>query len=132
MIGHNGHVAWGLTTTHADTQDLFVEMLADGGLKASLYRRKIPCLPGSRELVDSGVRSTLYASNVRSLPEELATLAEWEPLLCDPQTSGGLLLAIRPDRAERLVDALAERGHEAAVIGELRADQSAPAVSLDH
>jgi penicillin amidase len=27
MIGHNGHVAWGLTTTHADTQDLFVERL---------------------------------------------------------------------------------------------------------
>jgi penicillin amidase len=30
MIGHNGNVAWGLTTTHADTQDLFVEKLVDG------------------------------------------------------------------------------------------------------
>ena len=27
MLGHNGHVAWGMTTTHADTQDLFVERL---------------------------------------------------------------------------------------------------------
>lgn len=25
MIGQNGHLAWGLTTTHADTQDLFIE-----------------------------------------------------------------------------------------------------------
>lgn len=27
LIGHNGRVAWGLTTTHADTQDLFVERI---------------------------------------------------------------------------------------------------------
>ena len=28
MIGHNGHVAWGLTTTYADTADLVIERLA--------------------------------------------------------------------------------------------------------
>lgn len=27
MVGQNGHLAWGLTTTHADTQDLFIERL---------------------------------------------------------------------------------------------------------
>jgi len=27
IIGHNGHVAWTLTTTHGDTQDLFIERL---------------------------------------------------------------------------------------------------------
>ncbi len=27
MIGHNSELAWGLTTTHADTQDLFVERI---------------------------------------------------------------------------------------------------------
>ena len=27
MIGQNSHLAWGLTTTHADTQDLFIERL---------------------------------------------------------------------------------------------------------
>jgi len=30
LIGHNGRVAWGVTTTHSDTQDLFVEMLMPG------------------------------------------------------------------------------------------------------
>lgn len=25
MVGQNGHLSWGLTTTHADTQDLFIE-----------------------------------------------------------------------------------------------------------
>lgn len=27
VLGHNGHVAWGFTTTHSDTQDLFIERL---------------------------------------------------------------------------------------------------------
>ncbi len=32
IIGHNTHTAWGMTTTHADLQDLFIEKLtADGG-----------------------------------------------------------------------------------------------------
>jgi penicillin amidase len=31
LIGHNGDLAWGFTTTHSDTQDLFIERLtADG------------------------------------------------------------------------------------------------------
>ncbi|MBK1664157.1 penicillin amidase [Rhodospirillum rubrum] len=29
VIGTNGHVAWGLTTTHSDTMDLFVERVVD-------------------------------------------------------------------------------------------------------
>jgi selenide,water dikinase len=40
-----------------------------------------------------------------------------EPLrlvLCDAQTSGGLLIAIAPDRCDALVDALHERGVPAA------------------
>jgi penicillin amidase len=28
MLGHNGSVAWGLTTTHSDTQDFFIERIA--------------------------------------------------------------------------------------------------------
>ena len=30
ILGHNGRLAWGLTTTNADTQDLFVETLLEG------------------------------------------------------------------------------------------------------
>jgi penicillin amidase len=31
LLGHNGNVAWGFTTTHGDTQDLFIETLAGDG-----------------------------------------------------------------------------------------------------
>ncbi len=29
ILGHNGRIAWGFTTTHSDTQDLFIEQAAD-------------------------------------------------------------------------------------------------------
>ena len=35
VIGRNEHVAWGFTTAYADTQDLFVETLLDGGRYAT-------------------------------------------------------------------------------------------------
>ncbi len=42
---------------------------------------------------------------------------EWRSLLADPQTSGGLLMAVGPDRAPVLLDALAARGETGVVIG---------------
>ncbi len=44
-------------------------------------------------------------------------------LLCDPQTSGGLLLAVSPERADRLCQQLAERGVAAYPVGEVIAEQ---------
>ena len=41
-------------------------------------------------------------------------------LLFDPQTSGGLLIAVPPDRADRLLDDLRQAGDNAAIIGEER------------
>jgi penicillin G amidase len=35
LIGHNTRIAWGFTTTHSDTQDLFVERLVDTDRYAS-------------------------------------------------------------------------------------------------
>ena len=43
-------------------------------------------------------------------------LARWR-VLCDPQTSGGLLMAVAPEKAEALRSALVTRGVLAAVIG---------------
>lgn len=31
LIGHNGRIGWGITTTHADTKDLFIETVTDDG-----------------------------------------------------------------------------------------------------
>lgn len=40
LVGHNGRIAWGTTTTHADTVDLFVETVAnDGGYQVGKSSR---------------------------------------------------------------------------------------------
>ncbi len=45
--------------------------------------------------------------------------AEWRDLLCDPQTSGGLLLAVTPEAEAEVRAAAAEFGIKLAAIGEL-------------
>jgi selenide,water dikinase len=47
-------------------------------------------------------------------------LAPWR-ILCDPQTSGGLLMAVAADKADALVAALEARGVMRAVVGRARA-----------
>lgn len=47
-------------------------------------------------------------------------------VMCDPQTSGGLLMAVDGDRAEKLAKRLRDGGDEAAIIGE--AQQGEPGV----
>jgi selenide,water dikinase len=42
-----------------------------------------------------------------------------EEVLFDPQTSGGLLLAVRPEDGETLAEALRQAGLPAAVVGEI-------------
>jgi selenide,water dikinase len=44
---------------------------------------------------------------------------EWRSLLADPQTSGGLLMAVARGRLDSLMAALAERGERGHVIGEV-------------
>jgi len=41
----------------------------------------------------------------------------WLRVLCDPQTSGGLMIAVAPERLATLVDALESRGQLASAIG---------------
>ena len=42
VIGHNGHIAWGFTTTHSDTQDLFIERLVTDPADTGQVRYETP------------------------------------------------------------------------------------------
>jgi selenide,water dikinase len=83
----------------------------------------VPVLPGALEMAREGfspagtqrnrdfVDPTTYWT--RDLPEVAPDL------LCDPQTSGGFLIAVAPERADALAEALTRRGALAAPIGEI-------------
>ena len=101
------------------------ELAAASGLAAELSADAVPLLPGSRALAAAGVttggarRNRAFAPGLVAVDVDVPI--EVEDLLHDPQTSGGLLLAVPPGRAARLRDALCDRGVPHWEIGRLAA-----------
>jgi selenide,water dikinase len=94
-----------------------LEMCRAAGLAAEIDIEAARVLPEAETLARSGVRTGASARNWESygdaveLPEGFET---WRrDLLTDPQTSGGLLIAVAPERAGRVL-ALARAGGLAA------------------
>ncbi|MFT7593399.1 MAG: selenide,water dikinase [Paracoccaceae bacterium] len=90
------------------------------GVGARLDLSLIPVMDGAVELSQTGVRSSLYDDN-RALAPTLPDSGK-AALLFDPQTAGGLLAAVAPDKADDLVAKLWDQGYPAARIGELTKD----------
>jgi selenide,water dikinase len=71
-------------------------------------------------LLARGIRSTAHPENARArramLVEPDAARREAVDLLFDPQTSGGLLLAVPRERSPAMLSALRDAGDGAAVI----------------
>ena len=99
-----------------------LEMLGEQGA-ARLQLANLPLLPGVPELLRQGIRSSMHPANVGA-QELVHTAADLDKdllqILFDPQTSGGLLIAVPAERAVDLRDAL--RGGtclSAEIIGEV-------------
>lgn len=113
------------------------EMAAASGLAATIWDDRVPALPGARELVDSGLapdgsRRNLDHALRRGWFMPGALTPTRQELLMDAQTSGGLLLAVRPAEADALIAGVLEAGAEcAAVVGKLTADGGAGRVRVE-
>jgi len=107
-----------------------LEMLRASGLAARLALGSIPALPGALELLRVGWRSSADRSNRAALDGARfdPRLAPDDPriaLLCDPQTSGGLLAAVPPTAADEVLQRLAALdGCCAVTIGEVCAGRA--------
>lgn len=100
------------------------EMMNANGVCARVYLDQVPVLDDAWELVARECVPDGSYNNYRYLREHVAwnddVRVEAQLVLCDAQTSGGLLIAVPPERADQLVAAL--RGREtpaAAIIGEI-------------
>lgn len=83
----------------------------------------IPLYEGFHDMVKRGVTTGCTQVN-RDTVRGLVTIPAHcdrvlEEALHDPQTSGGLLLSVPPQRAPQLLTALLESGHRAAIVGEV-------------
>lgn len=100
------------------------DLLRASAASARVELALLPALPGAVELFGRGERSTVHAETRRAarglaIAGELTEDPRLE-LLFDPQTSGGLLLALPPAAADELVAQVSvATGLTAAVIGEV-------------
>ena len=101
-------------------------LLRASGLAARVRAGLVPLLPGARELAEAGH----IAGGTRRNLQDAQQIASWsrdvspteQLLLCDAQTSGGLLIAVAPERADELIQLLRDaQTPAAAIIGDVRA-----------
>ncbi len=101
-----------------------LEMARGAGLTAHVDPYGAAILPGVEALARAGVRTGASVRNWASYGasvEAPVDLADWKrDLLCDPQTSGGLLIAVDPAAVESVMTLVKAAGFgAAAVVGRL-------------
>ncbi len=89
---------------------------------ATVEMARLPILASARELARGGLNTGAAGRNWASYGDDVSvpdSLPEWQcNILCDPQTSGGLLVSCSTDDVDRILRLFHEQGHtEACVIG---------------
>ncbi|MDA8492210.1 selenide, water dikinase SelD [Kluyvera georgiana] len=96
------------------------EMCQGAGVQAQIDFAAVPKLPGVEEYIAQGAVPGGTERNFASYGHLMGAMSDAQrALLCDPQTSGGLLLAVTPDAEAAIQEAAAEFGITLTAIGEL-------------
>jgi selenide, water dikinase len=101
-----------------------LEMCDGSGLMAEIRASSVPVLPHARDYLARGFVPSGSKRNVETFRRRVrTTLGDDEfALMCDAQTSGGLLIAVSSERASALEDAFRRGGLFYANIGRLTAE----------
>lgn len=81
------------------------EICEGSGVKAKVWFDQVPHLPGVFDYIEQGCVPGGTERNFASYGDKIAPMtAEQKALLCDPQTSGGLLLAVAPGSEDEIAE----------------------------
>ncbi|HHA2425719.1 selenide, water dikinase SelD [Stenotrophomonas maltophilia] len=110
-----------------------LEVCRASGVAAEVDSAQVPLLPQALELLQRGCVTGASNRNWASYGTEVRFAdglpAHWQPLLTDPQTSGGLLVSCAPEAADAVLACFHDAGFgQAAVVGRL--SEGAPGVSV--
>jgi selenide,water dikinase len=102
-----------------------MEMCEGAGVGATISASSVPVLEGTRESLAAGFRPEGTMRNVKTFRDRVRlNVSDSEfTLMCDAQTSGGLLIAMAPERGELLETKLRESGLFYAKVGVLTPDR---------
>lgn len=103
------------------------EMIDDNSAGIKLYKENVPIIPEAVEFAQMGIVPAGSMRNKKYREHQVEGINDVDPVLLDilfdPQTSGGLLIALPESEAHKLVDRLKAKGIEdAAVVGEFTGD----------
>lgn len=111
-----------------------LEICEGSQLNASLAAKAIPVIPEAAHYLKLGCVPGGTLRNIESYGNKLPDMPETlRHLLCDPQTSGGLLIAVTQDSCDQVQDLLKEQGLHHHPIGQLveRSEESNNAPYID-
>jgi selenide,water dikinase len=99
------------------------EMAQKGGVKLRFFFGEIPFVAGAVEYAEDNLFPGGSCNNQRAYERDVDFVPglseEMQLLLFTPETSGGLLAAVAPDKLNALLDRFARAGHPCWVIGEV-------------
>lgn len=96
------------------------EVCQGSDLNAEVYFDKIPLLPNVHEYLDLGCSPGGTQRNFDSYKEFLGEMSQRQKeILCDPQTSGGLLIMVSDEGQDELIKLTRENGLELEPIGKM-------------
>lgn len=103
-----------------------LEMCRGAALALRIEMARLPVFPAAQRLAEAGIATGASERNWASYGGEVdlpETLPRWRrDLLCDPQTSGGLLIACAAEAVPGVLELVGRRGFaHASVIGEFAA-----------
>lgn len=107
------------------------EVCDGSGVAALIEYAAVPKLAAVEEYLDLGCSPGGAQRNFDSYGHKIGRLSvRQRQLLCDPQTSGGLLVAVRPEARSEFLALAASHGLDLTPIGELRAQGEHPLIEV--
>lgn len=131
-LAHAAHAATDVTGFGLAGHTL--EMARGSGVGIELKASALPLYDGAIEMAEAGVSTAMTPHNRKLAEADLRISGEipaaMQEILYDPQTSGGLLVALPADRADAFVEALRARGvARSARVGFVR-DSNSPLLTV--
>ena len=107
------------------------EMCEGSGLKAKIEYTKLPLLPNVMEYLAQGCSPGGAVRNFESYGDTISPMSEvQQSIICDPQTSGGLLVAVDADNEQDFLAVMSDSGFDLESIGELSDEAQGNLISI--
>jgi len=95
------------------------EICEGSGISANIYFNEIPILPNTKKYLELGCTPGGTTNNFNSYGHNIGEMThEQKSILCDPQTSGGLLAIVKRDSVGKFLKITSEAGLSLKSIGQ--------------